>query len=112
MTGKIRVDMLVKLGKKKSCLCVNWESNPELNLTRGVEGLNVTATPLTLVVESFSLSLVYIEHKCFLHFLSHIQVSLMLTLENGSFHIIPHDLGLVRTSCFESATILGSSAVI
>lgn len=105
MTGKIRVDMLVKLGKKKSCLCVNWESNPELNLTRGVEGLNVTATPLTLVVESFSLTLVYIEHKCS-------QVSLMLTLENGSFHIIPHDLGLVRTSCFESATILGSSAVI
>lgn len=49
--------------KKKSCLCVNWESNPELNLTRGVEGLNVTATPLTLVVEGLDTIFFYIEHK-------------------------------------------------
>lgn len=49
--------------KKKSLLCVNWESNPELNLTRGVEGLNVTATPLTLVVENVGFILAYMEHK-------------------------------------------------
>lgn len=49
--------------EKKRNLCVNWESNPELNLTRGVEGLNVTATPLTLVVGGLVDILSYIEHK-------------------------------------------------
>lgn len=58
-----RIRYVCGAGKKKSCLCVNWESNPELNLTRGVEGLNVTATPLTLVVECFGIILSYIEQK-------------------------------------------------